>query len=70
MKTSKTLAGWMIIGGLLAVLVFGNVAAWAGGQSSNPSEDCYYDVIGWIGAIGAFAGIGVFGWGAKLFAGK
>lgn len=68
--SSKTIAGWMIIGGLLAVLVFGNVAAWAGGQSSSPADDWYYDCCGWIGTIGAFAGIAAFGWGAKVFAAK
>lgn len=67
---SKTIAGSMIVGGLMAVIVFGQMASWAGGKICNPSQDWYYDCIGWIGAIGAFGGIAAFAWGAKLFAAK
>jgi hypothetical protein len=67
---SKTGAGFMLVGGIAMVVVFGQVASYAGNKIGSPSDDFYYDCIGWIGTFGAIAGLALFFWGAKIFAGS
>jgi hypothetical protein len=50
------------------VVVFGQVASYAGNKVGSPSDDFYYDCIGWVGTFGAIAGLALFFWGAKIFA--
>ena len=67
---SKTSAGFMLVGGIAMVVVFGQVASYAGNKVGSPSDDFYYDCIGWVGTFGAVAGLALFFWGAKIFAAK
>jgi len=60
----------MLVGGIAMVVVFGQVASYAGNKIGSPSDDFYYDCIGWIGTFGAIAGLALFFWGAKIFAGS
>ena len=70
MKTSKTGAGFMLLGGIAMAIVCGQVAAYASNKVGSPSDDLYYDCIGWAGTFGAVIGLALFFWGAKLFAAK
>ena len=67
---SKTSAGFMLVGGIAMVVVFGQVASYADSKVGSPSDDFYYDCIGWVGTFGAVAGLALFFWGAKIFAAK
>ena len=67
MKISKTTSGFMLIGGIGMTIICGQIAAFAGGTMESPADDLFYDVIAWVAALGAFAGLGVFFWGAKIF---
>jgi len=68
MKISKTMAGFMLVGGIAMTIVCGQVASYAGNKVGSPSDDFYYDCIGWLGTLGAVAGLVFFFWGAKVFA--
>lgn len=57
----------MLVGGIAMTVVFGQIASYAAKKVGSPSDDFYYDCIGWAGTIGAFAGLAVFFWGAKVF---
>jgi hypothetical protein len=58
----------MLVGGIAMVVVFSQVASYAGNKVGSPSDDFYYDCIGWAGTFGAIAGLALFFWGAKIFA--
>ena len=70
MKVSKSTAGFMLIGGIAMTVICGRIASYASNKVGNPSDDLYYDCIGWAGTIGAIAGLTLFFWGAKMFAGS
>ena len=70
MKVSKTSAGVIMLGGIVMVVFFGRVAAYAGGKVGSPADDFYYDCLGWFGTISAFAGLGLFFFAGKWFASK
>lgn len=65
---SKTTAGFVLVGGLALTAVSGMFAAWAGNAVGSPSSDLFYDVMGWLGILGALVGLGMFFFGAKRFA--
>ncbi len=68
MKASNTVNGFMLVGGLAMTVICGRIASYASGKVGSPSDDFYYDCIGWAGTLGAFAGLALFFWGAKQFA--
>lgn len=68
--SSKTSYGLMLLGGLAMTVVCGQVASYASNKVGSPSDDFYYDCISWVGTIGALTGLGLFFWGAKMFASK
>lgn len=51
-------------------IISGRVASWAGGVVGSPSDDLFYDLIGWVGIAGALTGLGLFFWGCMTFARK
>ena len=66
--SEKTAAGVKLFGGLVLVVVGGQVASWANGVTGRPSLDWYYDLWAWTGTIAAFSGMALFFFGAKGFA--
>lgn len=70
MKISKTAAGFILVGGIAMTVVCGGIAASASRHVGSPADDLYYDVIGWAGTFGAFAGMALFFWGAKIFSAR
>lgn len=67
---SKTTAGFVLVGGMALTIISGRVASWAGGVVGSPSDDLFYDLIGWVGIAGALTGLGLFFWGCMTFARK
>ena len=68
MKTSKTVAGFVALGGIAFAIVCGQMASAASHHVGAPSEDLLYDCIGWSFTIGALGGLAMFFFGAKMFA--
>lgn len=67
---SKTASGCVLVAGIVCTIISGRIAAWAGGVVGSPSDDLFYDLIGWAGIAGALAGLGLFFWGCMTFAKK
>lgn len=67
---SKTVAGFVLLAGLVMVVVGGQTAAWAAGAGGGPKDDLFYGVMN-MGGIGvAVAGLASFFYGAMVFARK
>lgn len=69
-SVSKTTSGVVLIAGMVFTIISGRVAAWAGNVVGSPSDDLFYDLIGWAGIGGAFTGLAAFFWGCMTFARK
>jgi len=68
-RMSKGAAGAMLLGGIAMTIICGNIASAARGSFGAPAaaDDWLWDAVGWAATIGAFAGLAVFFWGAKIF---
>ncbi len=63
----KTTAGLLVVGGLLAAIVFGVGSGIAANASDSPATDGFYDVIKFACMGLAVACMGVFAYGASKF---
>lgn len=67
---TKTTAGFVLVGGLLAVAVGWVISATATAQASTPGQDWAYDLVNYFGIAVILAGLAMFFFGSLRFARK
>jgi hypothetical protein len=70
MKITKTIAGFLVLFGLLGMGVFAVAATTLANANSRPDMDLYYDLGRWFSILAGLACAGVFFWGALVFSRK
>lgn len=67
---NRTTAGFVLVGGLLAVAVGWVISATATAQASTPGQDWFYDLVNYFGIAVILAGLAAFFFGSLRFARK
>lgn len=67
---SKTVSGFVLVGGIATAIVFAIVAAVGATGSKSPATDFMYDCIKFGGFAGVLVGAGMFFYGAMHFSRK
>jgi hypothetical protein len=67
---TRTTAGFLVVGGLLGMILFGAAATQLADVVGRPDLDLYYDLGRWFSILAGLASAGLFFWGAKVFSQK
>jgi len=67
---SKTEAGFLSVAGLVCAIVFATMAGMSARANRDISSDWFYDALKYTGILGALVGVGMFFYGALIFARK